>query len=272
MGLILYVSAVAFAHLPDRLILFPTTERVDTNGATRRAIPFQKGELEIWIATSRLAQRSQPQIYVLRFYGNGDRADRWVASEADSFGERAVNVWGVNYPGYGGSTGPARLAAIGPAALAAYDALKTVAGEKPIVVFGASLGTTAALHVAAKRPVAGVILHNPPALRQMIMEKFGWWNLWLLAAPVAAQIPSDLDSIANAKASRAPAIFLLAENDTIVPPKYHHRVADAYAGEKRVIILKGADHNSPIEGDGLAAYHRALDWLGSSARFQLAIP
>ncbi|MDP9291378.1 MAG: lysophospholipase, partial [Verrucomicrobiota bacterium] len=253
--LFIYVYSVAFAHLPDRLILFPQTGRIDAGAAIRREIPFQNGKLEIWTAASGLAQRSQPQIYVLRFYGNGDRADRWAALEADAWDNRAVEVWGVNYPGYGGSTGPARLTAIGPAALAAFDALKSVAGEKPIVVFGASLGATAALHVAAKRPVAGLVLHNPPAIRQMILGKFGWWNLWLLAGPLAAQIPSDLDSIANAKAIHTPAIFLLAENDEVVPPKYHHRVAGVYAGEKRVILLKGAGHNSPIEGAALTEYH-----------------
>jgi hypothetical protein len=29
----------------------------------------------------------------------------------------------------------------------------------------------------------------------MILRRFGWWDLWLLAGPVALQIPKDLDSI-----------------------------------------------------------------------------
>src|ERR1700730_6520719 len=98
----------------------------------------------------------------------------------------------MNYPGYGGSTGPAR---IGPAALAAFDAIKESARDRPIVLFGASIGTAAALHIAAHRPVTGLILHNPPAIRPMILRQFGWWNLWLLAGPVALQIPRDLDNV-----------------------------------------------------------------------------
>ena len=115
--------------------------------------------------------------------------------------------------------------------------------------------------VAAHRPVAGLILHNPPAIRQMILQHFGWWNLWLLAGPVALQVPSDLDSVANAHAIQIPAIFLLAEKDHVVPPRYQHLVVDAYAGEKRVTALRGADHNSPIEGAALADFHKTLDWL-----------
>jgi hypothetical protein len=259
---VLYLAVIALAPLPDRLVLFPTTHRIDAGAAVRKPIPFEGGELEVWTARSRLAQqRGQPEIYVLRFYGNADRADRWVADEAEMWNNRAVEVWGMNYPGFGGSTGPARLARLGPAALAAFDALKDTAGDRPIIVFGASLGTTTALHIAAHRKVAGLILHNPPALRQIILRQFGWWNLWLFAGPMALKIPEDLDSIANARAIHARAIFLLAENDEVVAPKFQRLVVDAYAGEKRIIPLAGAGHNSPVEGTGLANFHNALDWL-----------
>jgi len=258
----LYFTAVLLGHLPDHLILFPSSNPIDPHGAVHRTIPFERGQLELWTAKSQLAQKnSRPDVYVLRFYGNADRAERWVSAEADSWNDRAVEIWGMNYPGFGGSTGPAKLSRVGPAALTAFDALQREAGERPIVLFGASLGTTAALHVAAHRPVTGLILHNPPALRQMILRQFGWWNLWLLAGPIALQIPRDLDSVANAKAIRKPAIFLLAERDEVVAPRYQQLVVGAYAGEKRVISLRGANHNSPIEGAALADLYKSLDWL-----------
>ena len=81
------------------------------------------------------------------------------------------------------------------------------------------------------------------------------------AGPVALQMPRDLDSIANARASRTPAIFLLAEKDEIVAPRFHRLVVQAYAGEKRIIELRGAYHNDPIEGTALADLNDALDWV-----------
>lgn len=260
--IVLYLALITLAPLPDRLVLFPTTQRIDAGAAVRKPIPFEGGELEIWTAQSRLAkERGRAEIYVLRFYGNADRADRWVADEAGMWNNRAVEVWGMNYPGFGGSTGPARLTRLAPAALAAFDALKQIAGDRPIILFGASLGTTTALHIAAQRKVAGLILHNPVALRQIILRQFGWWNLWLFAGPMAQKIPADLDSIANAKASHVPAIFLLAENDEVIAPKFQRLVVAAYAGEKRIISLTGARHNDPLEGAGVADFHNALDWL-----------
>ena len=256
---------VAFSSgLPDRLILFPTTQPIDAHGATRQTIPFQNGELAIWTARSRLArQRNHVDAYVLRFYGNADRAERWVALDADAFGERAVEIWGMNYPGFGGSSGAARLKRMSPAALAAFDALKSKAGNPRIYVFGASIGSAVAMNVAANREVRGLILHNPPPLRQIVLRNYGWWNLWLLAGPVALQIPRELDSVANAKRIHAPAIFLLAENDEIVPPKFQRLVVDSFAGEKKVVTLPGAYHNSPIEGPVVAEIHRAYERLFS---------
>jgi alpha-beta hydrolase superfamily lysophospholipase len=259
---VVYLIVMFLGHLPDHLILFPTKAPINAGGAVRKTIPFQNGELEVWTAKSRRAQKEgRADIFILRFYGNADRADRWAALEAEMWNDRAVEIWGMNYPGFGGSTGPVRLSRIGPAALAAFDELKQYAAERPIVPFGTSIGATAALHVGANRPVAGLILHNPPPLREMILRQFGWWNVWLIAGPIALQIPRDLNSIENAKAMHAPAIFLLAEKDEVVAPRFHRLVVNAYAGKKRVIELHGAYHNDPIEGSALEDLNHALDWL-----------
>ncbi len=83
---------------------------------------------------------------------------------------------------------------------------------------------------------------------------------------VALQIPRDLDSIENARAIHAPAIFLLAERDEVVAPRFHRLVVNAYAGEKRVIALHGAYHNDPIEGTALADLNDGLGWLLAKSR------
>jgi hypothetical protein len=263
---VVYFVVMFFGHMPDHLVLFPTTAPINAGGAVRKTIPFENGKLEVWTAQSQLARSNGiADIYVLRFYGNADRAEHWPAAEAEMWNDRAVEIWGMNYPGFGGSSGPAWLSKIGPAALAVFDELKRHAADRPIVPFGTSIGATAALRVAAQRQVAGLILQNPPPLREIILRRFGWWNLWLLAGPVALQIPKDLDSIANAKAILAPAIFLLAEKDEVVAPRYHHLVVNAYAGETRVISVPGAHHNDPIEGTALAELNNALGWLLTQA-------
>jgi len=46
-----------------------------------------------------------------------------------------------------------------------------------------------------------------------------------------------------------------------VPARYHRLVVDAFAGQKRVISLRGAHHNDPIEDTALASLNDALNWL-----------
>ncbi len=139
--------------------------------------------------------------------------------------------------------------------------MKRTAGKRPIVVSGTSFGTIAALHLAAERDFGGVILHNPPALREMITQEHGWWNLWLLAGPLSRKVPAALDSLTNARRARVPAVFLVAGRDTVVRPKFQRLIVDAYAGQKRIILLPGADHLSPLEGAALASLNSALDWM-----------
>jgi hypothetical protein len=261
-ALVLYALFIGLVPLLDWLILYPTTEPIAAVTATRRAIPFEHGELEIWTAASESARASgRPEFYLLCFSGNGGRAEYSVETESEIFNSRSIEVWSVNYPGYGASTGPARLARIGPASLAAFDSLKSIANDRPIIVYGFSLGSAAALHVAAHRRVAGVIVQDPPALRQMILGQHGWWNLWLLAGPLSLRLPPALDSVTNAKTIHVRGVFLLGEKDDLVLPKYQALVLHAYAGEKLVISVPGADHNSPIRGDALTRLQASIDWL-----------
>src|SRR3954447_11140754 len=252
--LLAYSLLMGLGGCADYFILYPTTGAYRVAGTERREVAVP-GRLPVgvWTARSSGAAAREPQAFVLEFVGNASRGEAMADMVAREWGERPVEAWAVNYPGYGGSPGPARLKAIPPAALAAYDALAAKANGKPIFLLGQSLGTAAALHVAAHRPAAGLVLTNPPPLRNLIFFRHGWWNLWLLATPVALSVPSELDSIANAKRSTAPAIFVLAGKDTVVPPKYQAKVFDAYAGPKQAIRVPEADHNDPLGDSELTA-------------------
>ena len=123
----------------------------------------------------------------------------------------------MNYPGFGHSAGRATLQSIPAIALEAYDQLAAEAASRPIFLGGYSLGTAVALFVAAHRPAAGLILQSPPPIRPLILDHYGWWNLWLIAYPTSRQVPDDLDSLANGRRVTSPALFILGARDGIVP-------------------------------------------------------
>jgi pimeloyl-ACP methyl ester carboxylesterase len=249
------------AGCADSLVLPENHDTILTRGLRRKMLNVNGKAVEVWITRSPGAVRKEPQDFVLFFVGKEDRVERWVQIVADGWGKRPVEVWGMNYPGSGGSQGPTRLAFVGPDALATYDAMRAEAGARRIFLHAGSFGTAVAMCVAARRPVAGLVLHNPPPLKQLILGRYGWWNLWLLAYPVSMHLPADLDSIANGARCRAPAVFVLSGADQVVPPKYHQLVVDAYAGPKRIIDVPGARHNDPLPRAAGEQLQRAMDWL-----------
>jgi len=260
LGLIVCLELfVTFAGCANTFLLVPSVDQRNALGATSRPIVIGDQTLEIWTQRSKACGTGEPKAYVLEFCGNGTRAEDITWFVAERWGKWPVEVWCLNYPGYGGSTGPAKLSSIPPAALATYDTIRSLAGDRPIFLEANSMGTTAAIYVAANRPTPGLILQNPPPLRRLIMQRHGWWNLWLLATPVTLQIPIELNSTTWGPKVNAPACFLLADGDEVVPAAYHDMVVDAYAGPKLVIHLPYADHNSPVDA---VSEQTVRQWIG----------
>jgi pimeloyl-ACP methyl ester carboxylesterase len=262
------LGALLLTGCADQLILEPSRGPLSgplKSDAVRRTIDFEDGELELWTVRPRPGENTAPEFFVLSFGGVGDRAEEVAALESDTWQDSSAEIWVLNYPGYGGSTGPAGLSRIPPSALAAYDELRRRAAGRPILLSGNSLGSAVALYVAARRPAVGAILRNPPPLRSLILGRYGWWNLWIGAAIVALQVPSELDSIQNAKSAEVPALFLLSSDDDVVPAAYAEDVVGAYGGPARVVHFEGG-HDDYVGPSQSAALREALGWLAAESR------
>jgi len=259
--LILSLCLLTPGCIADAFVLGSNREQLRADGLRRELVRYDGGVVECWVARSQSGHDGEPEAFVLFFVGKTDRAERWTAAVADAWGDRPVEVWGVNYPGSGRSDGPAQLARVAPAAQAVFDAMSERAAGRPVFAQAASFGTVTALAVAARRPLRGLVLENPPPLRQLILGEHGWWNLWLLAGLAASQVPTELDSLANARRATAPAVFILHGADEVVPPKYQRRVVDAYAGPKQVIPMPGARHAEALTREAADDVAHARQWL-----------
>ncbi|MGH7521677.1 MAG: alpha/beta hydrolase, partial [Gemmatimonadales bacterium] len=108
----------------------------------------------------RRAAGSHPGL--LWFYGNGETIGAIWPIIRD-FRPRNASLLVVDYPGYGASEGKASEAGMYEAADLAYDEIARRPDVDPrrIYVYGRSLGTAAATHLAATKPIAGLILESP---------------------------------------------------------------------------------------------------------------
>lgn len=105
-GLLLTIGLlVGFSGcIADALILGSNRQRIDPGGLRREELHVGGRAVECWVAHSEGMIAKEPEGFVLFFVGKSDRAERWTAAVAGAWREYPVEVWGLNYPGSGGST------------------------------------------------------------------------------------------------------------------------------------------------------------------------
>ncbi len=134
---------------------------------------------------------------VLFFMGNGGALAYFTFTlEAHVNADRTIAA--MEYPGGGGIPGKPSEWGLKADALAAYDWLDAQ-HDGPIVVHGFSMGTGLALHVAAERQVAAIVLDAPYVTMCALMTRASWlpacwmpgvqkWNSGALVPRVSAPV------------------------------------------------------------------------------------
>lgn len=200
--------------------------------------------VEAWVESS--AAGREPALFVLRFLGARGRAENGMTDPLNRLPEIAGETWIANPPGFGGSDGPVSLERDADDALAVFDAVAAHAAGRPVWVQGQSVGTLAALHVAAQRTFDWLVLRNVTPVRELLHARLPAGARWL--APLAARaFPPRLDAPANAARARMPALFVTSVRDGMSPPVAQRAIFDRYAGAKaRLDVDCGhADHVLP---------------------------
>jgi pimeloyl-ACP methyl ester carboxylesterase len=207
------------AHLPARASLL---EVVAADGTHLRG----------WIVKGVAA----PAPAVIYFGGNAEEVS-WTIS--DTRWPREWTIVGINYRGYGASEGKPGEPALTADALAIYDAVTKRDDVDPrrIVVFGRSLGTAIATHLAAERPVAGAILVSPYDSMTAIGKLHYPW------LPVSLLLRHRFDAVPDAKRDTMPMLAIVGGSDSIIPANRSRALFDAWAGPKTWHVVPDADHN-----------------------------
>jgi uncharacterized protein len=144
--------------------------------------------------------------------------------------------------GYPRSSGSPGGEAMLSDALAIRDWIATTYPDNPVVVFGQSLGTAPAVHMAARREVAGVILISPfTSMLALVDEKVPWIPARLL---LASPFRSDLD----APDIRAPVLIFHGERDALVPIEQGRALAALIKAPVTLEAIRIAGHAEGLFG------------------------
>jgi len=262
----------------NRLFLHPTHHAIPVT-AQRESIPADdwpiRGRTIAAFVERYGPSECPPAAFVLAFHGNGSRPEieleplrRMFAAMAKPCDQGGgIELVAVAHPGFGADRERATLRGLGAGALESYDWVRARAGDIPVVVYGFSMGTAAALYVVRRRshdPPAGLVLDRPPNIPRIVAGRFGWWNLFLLAGPVLVSLPPAVHSRANARrAGDVPALFFIGLADRLVTPANARTIVRAYAGPKRVVTFDG-DHDAWLDAE-MPAVRAGLEWLFARA-------
>lgn len=147
--------------------------------------------------------------------------------------QAGFSIFAYDYQGYGLSGGTPSEKHVDDDELAAYDyltkQLHTPASE--IVVYGKSVGSGPAVYLAARRPVAGLILRSP------ILSAFR----------VVTRVPLlPFDKFPNYKEMgkvHCPVLIIHGTADQLVPVWHGQKLYDLAHQPKYSLWVEGADHN-----------------------------
>jgi len=192
---------------------------------------------------------------LLFFHGNagnvGDRLDR-----ARILVQRlGLDVFLVDYRGYGQSGGAPSEEGLYRDARAVYDEALSRFHANQIVFFGESLGSAVAIQLATEQTSAGVVLETPfLSIPAMARKHYPFVPAFL--------IRSRYDNKEKIASVAAPKLFLIAENDEIAPPEQGRRLFDLAATPKTLFVIPGAGHNDTYVTGGEDYWKAWVRFLG----------
>ncbi|HEX8069755.1 MAG TPA: alpha/beta hydrolase [Pyrinomonadaceae bacterium] len=253
--------AVALSLFLRRYESVVTWHPVHYDGGARWRLP--DGAEDVWFETAdgvRLhgwfvrARTAAPSATILYAHGNTGNVS-YLGGLAAALAERGFDVLVFDYRGYGRSAGAVTdERALYADADAAYDFLTRARGVDPrrLVLYGQSLGTTAVVDVAARRPAGALVVESGLSSASAMAGAVLPW----LPRPFHWLSRNRFDSEGKMPRVACPVLFAHGDPDPVVPAAQGRALYDAARGPKRLVVLPGAGHN--VAGSCGARYFDAV--------------
>lgn len=192
-----------------------------------------------------------PKGVVLYFHGNMKNISRY-ATYSSLFTNNGYEVWMIDYPGFGKSTGKLTEQKMYDYAEQLY--IMAIAKFKPedIVVYGKSLGTGVAAWLASKKTCKEVILETP------------YYSFYSLAAhympvyPVTKLVKFELPTYKYINIINAPVSIFHGTDDDIIPYNNALQLKKDLKPTDHFFTIEKGEHNNLAD---LPAFTQKLDSL-----------
>ena len=246
-----YGGALGLLYVKQERIILPASAL-----AADYRFQFDQPFEEVWIpvqgASLHALHFKQPHPLGVVFYlhGNAGNLVSWTTG-VDFYRRVNYDLFIVDYRGYGKSTGHIENEAqLHADARAAYDAMAPLYRDKPIVIYGRSLGTALAASLARDVQPRLLVLVSPfSSLAASAAQAYPWAPGWVLKYPLRTDV-----IIGDVK---SPILLIHGSEDKLIPLSHSERLKALARSPVELLVVPGAGHGDihkfPVYLDGLAA-------------------
>jgi alpha-beta hydrolase superfamily lysophospholipase len=246
-----YAGALGLLYVKQERIILPAS----TLAADYR-FQFDQPFEEVWIPVQGASlhalhfKQPNPRGVVFFLHGNAGNLVSWTTG-VDFYRRVNYDLFIVDYRGYGKSTGHIENEAqLYADARAAYDAMAPLYRDKPIVIYGRSLGAALAASLARDVQPRLLVLVSPfSSLAASAAQAYPWAPGWVLKYPLRTDaIIGDIKS---------PILLIHGSEDKLIPLSHSERLKALARSPVELLVVPGAGHSDihkfPVYLDGLAA-------------------
>lgn len=252
-ALVYIMIGTALFFLQDKFIFRP--KKLAADYQYQFDIPFREinlrvnDEKNISIVQFTVADSVSKGI-VLYFHGNRTNINRY-AKYATDFTGKGYEVWMIDYPGYGKSTGKRTEQVLYDDALVIYKMAISKVSAEHIIIYGKSLGTGIAAQLASKRDCKKLILETPYYSMDALAKHY------FFIYPVMPMSKYSLPTYEHFQYIKAPINIFHGTNDAVIPLKHAKWLTEKKPGTELIVIEQGGHNNL----SGFSLYQDKLDSL-----------
>jgi alpha-beta hydrolase superfamily lysophospholipase len=231
------IGGIALFFFQDQLLFHPRPLAKDylfsfDQPFTEMNIPFQKNNISI----VQFKPSSHRKGVVLFFHGNMHNVEHYNKYPS-LFTRNGYEVWMIDYPGFGKTTGERSEQIIEEEALLFYDlAAKEIAGDS-ILIYGKSIGTGIAAFVASQKQCKRLILETPYYSIDALAKHY------FPIYPVIPLAKYTFPTYAYLKNVAAPVTIFHGTHDEVIPFRQGKKLAAENNGAGFIPVEKGKHNN-----------------------------
>jgi len=235
---VLYAIILVMLYLGQKHLIF-LEEPLEQNAIYNFEFPFEEYNLKHSngekINALHFKQKGGDRV-ILYFHGNSGNLSVW-GSNAGYFLDHGYDVFMIDYRGYGKSDGVPTEEALFQDGILAYKTVSKNYKADSITIYGRSLGSAVACHVASKKEINCLILESPlSSIEDVVNVKYPY--LYIPYGPVY--------NFSNKQALTKinhPVYIFHGTQDEVIPLESVFELKEIIKNKGHFFEIEGAGHN-----------------------------